>query len=187
LDTALTSAAGIVLLISPDYFRRRQHSLSYLLCFAVLGVYLVFALNKTLFPLNIGGDYHDDQVPLRSFVNLIPFYPGPWGYSEGFFLTNLQNIALTIPFGFGVNFVVQVRAKSIFWIALSIGLGIETVQLAISLTGLSHPYRLADVNDVIMNALGVLIGYGIFRVFAWLYLLITHRLGIEHRGLAAYI
>lgn len=179
--------AGNVLLIIPLVILwRRQHSLSYLICFAVLGIYLVFALDKVFFPLQVGGDYPDAQTPFSSLVNLIPFYPGPWGYSEGFFVTNLQNMILTIPFGFGVNFVAPTRGKTFLWLAPAVGLGIETVQLGISALGLSHPYRLADVNDVIMNALGIFVGYGIFRVFAWLYVWMTRRFRIEHRGLAAY-
>src|SRR5574341_1769409 len=176
---------GNVLLIIPLVILwRRKHSLSYLLCFAVLGIYLVFALNKTFFPLDVGGDYPDAQTPFSSLVNLIPFYPGPWGYSEGLYVTNLQNIILTIPFGFGVNFVAPTRGKTFLWLAPAVGLGIETVQLGISALGLSHPYRLADGNGVVMNALGVLIGYGIFRVFAWLYVWITQRVEIEQIGRA---
>jgi len=37
-----------------------------------------------------------------------------------------------------------------------------------------------DVNDVLLNAVGVLLGYGIFRIFAWLYLMITRRFRINH-------
>lgn len=97
-----------------------------------------------------------------------------------------MNIALTIPFGFGVNFVANIRPRSFRWLAPSVGFGIELTQLAISLA-LGYTYRYIDINDVIMNTLGVLIGYGGFRVFAWLYLLITRRLGIRHWGPTAYV
>jgi len=180
---------GIVLLVIPLIILwRRKHSASYLTCFSVFGIYLVFALQQTFFPLQIAGSYVDTmrQVPLMSFVNLIPFYFGPFGTLNSASLTMIHNVILTIPFGFGVNFVAQVRAKTVLWLALAVGFGIETAQLAISLI-LRYPYRVIDINDVLMNACGVLIGYGIFRVFARLYLWMTQHFSIKHMGLAAYI
>jgi glycopeptide antibiotics resistance protein len=44
-----------------------------------------------------------------------------------------------------------------------------------------------DINDVLLNAVGALIGYGLFKVFAWLYLAIIQPLNIKPRGLLAYI
>lgn len=52
---------------------------------------------------------------------------------------------------------------------------------------LGYPYRVIDINDAILNAFGVLIGYGMFRIFAWLYLRVTQRFASKHRGLTAYI
>jgi hypothetical protein len=38
-----------------------------------------------------------------------------------------------------------------------------------------------------MNAIGVWLGYGLFRIFIWLYLAATQRFSIEHSGFPAYI
>ena len=53
---------------------------------------------------------------------------------------------------------------------------------------LRYPYRVVDINDVWLNAVGVLIGYGLFRIFAWLYrLVVPQRPGTKHGGLLAYL
>jgi glycopeptide antibiotics resistance protein len=146
-------------------------------------------LKETLFPLPLDGETRDfmreQGVTFMSRVNLIPFYFGQFAQTEGF-LVSAQNIILTMPFGFGLSFIAKFKAKDFLWLALGAGLGIEITQLVISL-GLGFPYRIIDINDVLFNATGVLIGYGLFRVFALLYLVITQRLGIEHRGLPAYV
>ena len=46
---------------------------------------------------------------------------------------------------------------------LAISLALEAVQLALSLL-IGAPYRVADVDDVIINVLGVALGYGLYRV-----------------------
>ncbi len=179
----------IALVVMLGVLWRRGYSLSYLLCCMVFGIYLLFALDKTFFPLQISGSYADTMREYGSFaqsINLIPFSYGPFGTFESTFTTLMLNILLTIPFGFGLSFIVPIRAKSFIWLAPALGLGIETGQLLISLL-LRYPWRYVDVNDVLMNALGVWIGYALFRVFAWLYLQATQRLSIRHWGLSAYV
>ncbi len=169
--------------------RLRKQSWSYLLCLAIFGLYLLVLAQIAFFPLQISGAYADAMRRERlfaSFVNLIPFYFGPYGTLDSSLVTLIQNIVLTIPLGFGVNFVALVRPKPALWLALAVGFGLETTQLVISLL-LGYPYRFIDVNDVIMNALGVLLGYVLFRVFACFYLGVTRHFGIPRRGLTAYV
>ena len=52
---------------------------------------------------------------------------------------------------------------------------------------LGYPYRIIDINDAPLNALGVLIGYGLFRLFAWVYIAGVGHLGVPRWGLPAYI
>lgn len=47
-------------------------------------------------------------------------------------------------------------------IGLAISAGVELSQLGLSLL-MGYPYRVADVDDVIVNVSGVLLGYGLFR------------------------
>ena len=182
--------AMAVLLIFLIILWRKAYSSSYLICCFVFGVYLLFALDKVFFPVWID-PAHAHEVRRLSWVwgssiNLIPFKFDFSFIPHIVFMQIFQNILLTIPFGFGINFVARTKAKDFLWIAPAIGFGIETTQLAIALM-LGYPYRIIDINDAILNALGVLIGYGLFRVFAWLYILGTQEFGIRLGGLAAYI
>jgi glycopeptide antibiotics resistance protein len=124
----------------------------------------------------------------RPSINLIPFN---FGYCDplvkSLCLRNLyENILLTIPFGFGVSFIIRIKPKNIFWLALTFGLALELIQFIISIV-VQSPFRIVDINDVMLNAMGVLVGYGIFRLFGWLYSYITDRFDIQHKYIFAYI
>ena len=154
----------------------QKHSLSYLFFFSVFWIYIMFVVKETFFPLQINGTYVDvmRQNSFLSGVNIIPFYFGQFGLSPEIAINTAENIILTIPFGFGINFITHIKPKSMFWLSLLIGFGIESIQLIVSLL-LKYTYRVIDINDVIFNATGILIGYGLFRLFAWLYLAITKK------------
>lgn len=166
----------------------RTRSLSYVTCAAIFGIYLLFAIEETFFPLHVSGGLADSMraTPFRSGVNLIPFNFSSASELSSVIRQLALNTVLLMPFGFGLSFLVPFRAKNIWWIALMVGVSIEAVQLVISLL-IGYPYRVIDITDVIMNTLGFLIGYGLFRLFIWLYLALTHRLSIDHIGLARYI
>jgi glycopeptide antibiotics resistance protein len=159
---------------------RAKRSPAYLVCVTVFSIYLLLALDKAFFPISMSGSYVDAmrQARFSSFVNLIPFNFNLSEMPTLVYLQIFQNVFLTMPFGFGVSFVAPVRARDFLWLIPATGFGIETIQLVIALM-LRYPYRVIDVNDAMLNALGVLTGYGIFRVFAWLYVLTSQRLGIE--------
>ena len=61
-----------------------------------------------------------------------------------------------------MNFIRRLRRKDILWLSFAVGFGIEFVQLLMTLI-LSYPYRVVDINDVWLNAAGVLIGFGLFQ------------------------
>jgi glycopeptide antibiotics resistance protein len=166
----------------------KTRSLSYVTCAAVFGIYLLFLIHRTFFPLHISGNFADmmKAAPFMVGVNLIPFK-----FSNVSDLYNIVrelalNLVLLIPFGFGIRFLVSFRTKDVLWLALTVGCSIEAIQLVISLI-IGYPYRVIDINDVIMNTLGFLTGYGLFRLFVWLYILMTHRFQIAHVGLGKYI
>jgi glycopeptide antibiotics resistance protein len=177
------SPVGILLLVIVLVILRRQgRSGSYLACFALFWVYILLALKVTLFPIPINGQYVDvmRQIPLMSHVNLKLFAFGPYGINRVILIMMAQNILLTVPFGFGLNFVTHIRARNFLWLPVAVGCGIEIVQLIISLA-LGYPYRVIDINDALLNAVGVLLGYVLFRGFAWGYVSLMRRLKIEPR------
>lgn len=188
-DGSIWLIGFVFLTISLLILWQRKHSLSYLFCCFLFGIYLLFVIKVTLFPIPLSGEMIDimrAQMPFMSGVNLIPFYFGAFAGISEIWRGLLLNILLTIPFGFGMNFIMQCRARNILSLAMMVGITIEGIQLLISLV-LGFPYRAIDVNDVLCNAVGVLIGYGFFRIFAWVYVVLTQKFGMEYRGFPAYI
>jgi glycopeptide antibiotics resistance protein len=166
----------------------RTRSLSYVICAAIFGVYLLFVIDNAFFPLHIRGNFADSMraMPFIFGVNLIPFRFSPYSELSSIIRELGLNLALLVPFGFGISFLFPVREKHIVWLAPGVGASIEAIQLVISLI-VGYPYRTIDITDVIMNTSGFLVGYAIFRLFVWWYLALTQRFHIKHVGLGRYI
>ena len=173
---------------------RRKQSSAYIFCLLVFGIYLLYALQVTFFPLQISGSYADSMRQNSSWItdiNLIPFYL-PNGFLENEDLIQFawvqfaSNILLTMPFGFGVNFVGRFRRKDFLWLPFAVGFGIELSQLFINWI-LGYSYRVVDITDALLNAVGVLIGYGFFRLFSRVYIAVSSSIHKEPRGLFAYV
>jgi glycopeptide antibiotics resistance protein len=152
---------------------RRRHRPVYLFCFSLFFVYLLVALCVVFFPIRLPQNWPKDvtvQTALwtLSHINLNPFnYGNLFSMNASIIFWNLGgNILLTLPFGFGLPLLVPVSTRRIFWVALFAGLFFETTQLVIELSGLVSGYgHSIDINDVVLNAAGILLGYGLFRLF----------------------
>ena len=163
---------------------KKNKSFSYLFFFSVFWIYIMGVVSVVVFPFVVG-------IPNPNFkasVNLIPLN---FGYCHPAMLSlcisNLyENVLLTIPFGFGISFIVRIKSKNIFWLAIAVGFALELTQLIMSFAT-RNAFRVVDINDVILNAIGVLLGYGIFRIFGWLYLYVTNKFKIQRRQIFIYI
>lgn len=177
---------GILLLL----LQRRGRRPAYIFCFSVFWLYLLLVASLTAFPipLSLGQGEGQSIGHILSRVNLIPFsFGGLFMLSPRVIFDNLAgNVLLTLPFGFGISFIARPQAKNIPWMAVGVGLAIETTQLMVSLF-IGGAYRGVDVNDLLLNALGVLVGYVLFRGFVWLYRTVAGQIGIGRWGLLAYI
>jgi glycopeptide antibiotics resistance protein len=152
--------------------RGRGYSLRELFFLALFGIYILILIGVTLFPLPVpgflGGPFPRQPVTeILERVNLVPTVfqqvaGVPLG-SISFEITG--NILLTLPFGLGICLIFPVRARLIPFLALAVGLAIEATQLLVSLI-IGIGYRGVDINDVLLNAAGVLLGYGLFRALA---------------------
>lgn len=152
--------------------KRKQRSLSYLACLAAFSVYLMFVLQKTLFPLRLFD--HEFVAAMQAAgsgwanegLNLIPFYglPGTYWLS----VQGYGNVLLTIPFGFGLPFVMPTTFVQVVRRGLYFTLSIELAQLFINVA-VGYAHRVADINDVILNLVGTLIGFACFRLMSMMY------------------
>jgi len=172
----------ILVLLLPILWRQKR-SPSYLFFFSMFWIYLLTLVSVTIFPIPLpdaGMFLTKQQITfVLSHINFVPFkYLGdPYANPYVVFLEILQNVLLTIPFGFGVSFIAQFKARNFLWLAIAVGLAIEMAQLVISL-GVGA-YRTVDVTDVFLNATGVLLGYIFFRAFARLVSKMTQQFRIK--------
>jgi glycopeptide antibiotics resistance protein len=164
--------------------RFQKRSFSYLLFFLIFGIYMIGVVSVVIFPIYYG----PDAVIMtgREFwsnINLIPFNFGDCQIERICREQIIQNIILTMPFGFGVSFIARLRARDFVWLPFAVGLGFEITQFMISKGG----FHALDINDALLNAAGVWLGYACFRVFAWLYAAIMQRFGGKPWGVFAFI
>ena len=100
--------------------------------------------------------------------------------------TSLLNVLLFVPFGFGLPFVTNLQMKRILAAGLIFSVLIEILQLVTGLVA-QVTFRIADVNDVIFNTVGVAIGYVLFVIFMRTYRRISRNWEISASPILRYI
>jgi glycopeptide antibiotics resistance protein len=139
------------------------------LAISIYSVYLVGVAHFALLPLEYVPNAQQEFGPidLGRLVEVRPFF-----ISGGVAMPASQawlNVLLTAPFGFGLPFVLNVRGRHILLIGVLFSLGIEGMQLLADALYLALPTWSVDINDVILNSLGVFAGYAVFRLTSVLY------------------
>lgn len=168
----------IVLLL----LRRENYSRSYLVLFSVFWLYLLLVLSVIIFPIAP----LPENYAFRLRTNFVPLDFGACYFRRICAANILGNILLTVPFGFGVSFIARLKAKDFIWLSPLVGLVFEMLQLILALLFRSS-FRVIDINDFLLNALGVWIGYLLFRIFGWIYLFVMNKLTLRPRSIFAYI
>jgi glycopeptide antibiotics resistance protein len=147
---------------------RRGKGFLYLMFFTILYAYLFKVLDYTLFQFQslLLLKYFMPGLILRGQAagketNFIPLIT----LTLADLKTSLLNILLLIPFGFGLPFIAKLRMKRIVALGAVFSIGIESLQLVTGFMA-RMTFRIADVNDVIFNTIGVVIGYGAFAILA---------------------
>lgn len=78
-------------------------------------------------------------------------------FSSMFFKNVIGNMIMFMPYGFFISYILKLdKKKIVFILSILVSLTIETTQLVIG--------RVFDVDDIILNVLGGLIGYFIYRL-----------------------
>jgi glycopeptide antibiotics resistance protein len=161
---------------------KKKKSLVYLLFFTIFYIYLYKVLDYTLlqFQSLLLLQHFVPNLMLNGFkdgtnVNLIPLAT----LTLEDVITSLLNILMMTPFGFGLPFVTNFRMKIVVVVGLFFSIGIEFLQLV---TGLAEntTFRVADINDLIFNTVGVAIGYVLFVGFVRNYRHIFRNKKISH-------
>ena len=181
-----------LLIILIVILRLAKKSWPYLFFFSAFWIYLMFLVGLVVFPIPLVAPLKIDKLGLSfqsalSEIHLIPHnYRDFDHFSTYTTFEILANVLLTIPFGFGILWVWPSLSKMMLPMALLVGFLNETAQfLLMVIWGFS--YRVVDINDVILNTLGVLIGYILFVIFTWSLRRIVKIFGIKPGGIIQYI
>lgn len=180
LTTPLVLIIALAVAISVGILRRLEFG--HFAAVVIFTVYLVGVANFVILPVR-----HDPElaqavgpVLIERLIELTPFF-----LSGGDALSREQlylNILLTVPFGFGLPFVVPVRLATVLVVGVLFSLGIELAQLIADVTLLALPTWSVDINDVILNSLGVLVGVIAFVALSALYRLAARRTSPDRLG-----
>ncbi|MBP1915062.1 glycopeptide antibiotics resistance protein [Lederbergia galactosidilyticus] len=179
----VTNMLGYMLVALPFYiigrivFVKRMRSQVNLWRELVLGMFVLYMVglaSQTIIPqwsagiLAETGEFYFDVYLRSAQVNLIPFrtlnayFFHTYTYVDNWNSVSLVNIIgnsfLFSPIGFLMPCLWKrwQSLKRILWIALGVTCTIEFIQLFIG--------RSTDIDDVILNTVGVMLGYGLFAI-----------------------
>ena len=128
--------------------------------------YLVILLLLTFLPLD--GLDNGQPVDLRLGLFRTINFAFRRGLESHQFVVLIGNIAAFVPLGIFVPLLLgRLSIVRVFVIALALSTAIELGQLAVSVA-VGYAYRTADVDDVLTNVLGALIGFVLFALYQWL-------------------
>ncbi|WEH40287.1 VanZ family protein [Streptomyces sp. NBC_01218] len=118
-------------------------------------VYAATVVTLTLFPLWIYTGAYRNRMPWTNQINWIPLLTAD--------VTMAANVVMFVPFGFLLPLFTRCdRARRVALLSALTSLAIECVQLAQYLVFSSG--RSVDVNDLVANTLGGLLGFAVLRL-----------------------
>ncbi len=136
---------------------------------AVGAGYLAVLVGLTFFPLPLP-PYTDtsNAWAYRDFLNATPFATIADSFSRGLYWPAIRfvvgNVLAFLPLGILVGLLARRRSwRAALAVGVAVSLAIEAGQLGVSLL-IGFPYRHADIDDVILNASGTLLGYAGWRL-----------------------
>lgn len=169
----VTAVPLLVIAVAVGVVRRRWTAGRAIAVLAV-GVYAIVVIGVTLFPvpidpslraqrsfvdvLGFGGIPRHNVVPFASIVGVLGVGRGVAQYQI------IGNLLLLAPVGVLAPLLRPGRGdpRSTAVLGLCVTLGIETAQLVTSLL-IGAAYRAFDVDDLLLNTVGVVIGWGAWR------------------------
>ncbi|WP_341517722.1 VanZ family protein [Bacillus paramobilis] len=142
----------------------------------LFATYIGMVVAVTLFPIPIGFSTNIEHIRLS--INIIPFasiiedigkigsaYDGDVLFMIGLIVRNVGgNILLFMPLGFLAPIIWDIfkKFKNTILLGLAISFSIELLQLIESL--FSSWIRITDIDDVICNVIGSIVGYFIYKI-----------------------
>lgn len=151
------------------YLKKRNMSMYRKLIFTTLYIYIILVIEKTLMPIPVNHTQIEmwkeafSHVKVDEYFNITPILD----LNDNLWRNNMiLNMIMFMPFGFlWPLYKGKFRLKYIFLSSLIFSLMIELYQISMAFT-MSAPLWYADINDIIANVIGGLIGYSIFTLMS---------------------
>ncbi len=190
IHAATLFLVGSIWLGSCAYLRlKKRKSFVYLLFFTIFYIYLYKVLDYTLLQFqsllllqHFLPNLMLNGVESGRALNLIPLITLTLDDVK----TSLLNILMMMPFGFGLPFITNYRFKKVVVTGLLFSIGIELLQF---ITGFmaDTTFRIADINDLIFNTIGVVVGFILFVAFIRIYRHVTRNWRMRANPILRYI
>ncbi|MFI1422338.1 VanZ family protein [Streptomyces sp. NPDC020731] len=141
-------AAGTVVQVRRGAWDRRRALLQ-----LAAAVYAAAVLSLTVFPLNVTWGEYANQTPWIEQINFIPLLTAD--------ITMVPNVIMLVPAGFLLPLLFRnaTSASRVTLVTAAVSLSVEAAQL-LSYIVLNNG-RSVDVNDLLANTLGGLVGYAL--------------------------
>ncbi|WP_042164646.1 VanZ family protein [Paenibacillus gorillae] len=164
----------LILVICLRLFAKKN--IAYIAFSSLFFIYSLYVLKFTLLPIPIRG-----YLEVVRNGTILQFNYEPLWLSETFLFPlkeQILNICLFAPLGYLSNYLFNLTLKKVVLLGLFVSVCIEFIQLLLSIS-MSYPYRVVDINDVIFNFTGTLIGYFVYRVFSRMYIASVNKLNVK--------
>ena len=136
----------------------KQYKYIRLICLLAFFIYLYCLIDITQFPIYMSPSMEETLGGnIFNSIHLIPII-------DIFNITSLYNVIATIPMGFLIPLIFRNKFsfKKMTLIGICTGIILELGQLC-QLLVIGYTLREVDINDVICNAIGVMLGYFAFK------------------------
>jgi glycopeptide antibiotics resistance protein len=149
--------------------RRHGHPWAVVALRVVLCAWIAALAAVALFPLDLPPYAVSEEFGSYPWVSVVPFETLRGTLSQGLAMPAWRflagNLLAFVPLGILAPMLSR-RWRT--WpqalaLGLAISLSVELVQLALSLA-MGFPWRVADVDDVLLNTAGTLVGFGLWRL-----------------------
>lgn len=156
----------------------------YLLSFLIMYIYVCELINFTQFPIYASEGMKATMGGQNVWkeMNLLPLKT----IREGVSTDILLNIIMTLPLGFGLPFLVRCSWKKIIFSGITVGALCEIGQLLTALWA-GFTFRHVNIDDMLLNFFGTLLGYILFKVFCYIFCWSCNRLKTAPNAFLSYI
>lgn len=143
------------------YWRNQKKNQREIGIYSLFYVYLILVIKYTQFPILYGNIFVEAYEGLGIInYNLIPLIT----LKRNAFYESGLNVLLFLPFGFLYFIITKFQVKQTILAGVLTSVGIELLQLMIGMITKVN-FRVPDVNDIIFNGLGTIVGIGLSLVW----------------------